>query len=93
MGINRNFVINNYNFRGISETKMKKKFLLWLCDYSYRIITYIFWIYFLFVIILDFFNINIGNVITYLFWLILGFYLGYTVALRVLKYLRETRNE
>jgi hypothetical protein len=71
---------------------MKERILLWLCDYSYRITSYVFWVYFLFIIVLDFFNVNMGKTIIYVFWLLLGFYLGYTVALRILKYMREKRN-
>jgi len=70
---------------------MKEKILLWLCDYSYRITAYLFWTYFLFVIVLDFFSVKLGKVVTSLFWLLLGFYLGYTAALCIMKYMKEKR--
>ena len=70
---------------------MKEKFLLWLCDYSYIIVGYIFWIYFLAIIILDFFDIEINKTLAYIFWLLSGFYLGYTVALQVVKYMQEKK--
>jgi hypothetical protein len=70
---------------------MKEKILLWLCDYSYRITAYLFWTYFLFVIVLDFFSVKLGKVVTSLFWLLLGFYLGYTAALYIMKYMKEKR--
>jgi len=70
---------------------MKEKILLWLCDYSYRIISYIFWGYFLIIIALDFFDKELNKVVIYLFWLLLGCYLGYTIALRVVKYMQEKR--
>ena len=71
---------------------MKERVLLWLCDYSYRITAYVFWLYFLGIIILNFFDIEIGKVLIYIFWLLFGFYLGYTVALQILKYMREKRS-
>lgn len=71
---------------------MKEKIILWLCDYSYRITAYIFWLYFLVIIILNFFDIEISKALAYVFWLLLGFYLGYTVALRIIKYMKEKRN-
>lgn len=70
---------------------MKDRILLWLCDYSYRITAYIFWLYFLVVIILNFFDIEISKALAYVFWLLLGFYLGYTVALRIFKYMQKNR--
>ena len=71
---------------------MKERIILWLCDYSYRITVYIFWAYFLFVIALDVFNVKLGKVVTFVFWLLLGFYLGFTAALRIMKYMRVKRN-
>ncbi len=71
---------------------MKERILLWLCDYSYRITAYVFWLYFFGIIILNFFDIEIGKALAYVFWLLFGFYLGYTVALRILKYMREKRS-
>ena len=71
---------------------MKEKIILWLCDYSYRITAYIFWLYFLAIIILNFFDIEISKALAYVFWLLLGFYLGYTAALGIIKYMEENRN-
>ena len=71
---------------------MKKRIISWLIDYSYRITTYIFWAYFLFIIVLDVFNVKLGKITTLVFWFLLGFYLGYTVSLQILKYKREKRN-
>ncbi len=88
-----NSSVDYYILRSTYETKMKEKILLWLCNYSYRITTYIFWTYFLFVIALNIFDIEINKIITYVFWLLLGFYLGYTIALRVVKYLQEKKRE
>jgi len=68
---------------------MKEKILQWLCDYSYRITIYLFWSYFLIIVILNFFDIKISKTIAYLFWLLLGFYLGYTIALKVFKFLNK----
>jgi hypothetical protein len=68
---------------------MKERIILWLCTYSYRILTYIFWIYFLFVIIYDALGKELSDMIVYLFWFLLGGYLGYTIALRVIKYMRK----
>ena len=70
---------------------MIERILLWLCDYSYRIITYLFWLYFLLVIALNFFDIKPSKIIAYVFWLLLGLYLGYSVALQAIKYMREKR--
>jgi len=70
---------------------MKEKILLWLCDYSYRITAYIFWLYFLGIIILNFFDIEISKALAYVFWFLLGFYLGNTVAIGIVRYMREKR--
>lgn len=86
-----NFIVDYYNLRSIYKTKMNEKILLWLCNYSYRITTYIFWIYFLFIIVLNFFDIEISKTIAYIFCLLLGFYLGYTVALRVDKHMKKKK--
>lgn len=91
MGFNRNFLADYYSFRSNYKTEMKEKILLWLCDYSYRITAYIFWIYFLFVYMLNFFDIEISKTIAYVFWLLLGFYLGNTVAIRIVTYMREKK--
>jgi hypothetical protein len=72
---------------------MKERTILWLCDYSYRITSYIFWVYFLFVVALDIFDIGLGKIVAYIFWLLLGFYLGFTVALKVVKYMRRKEIE
>ena len=86
-------VVNYYNyFRVDKKRKMKEKILLWLCDYSYRIISYIFWLYFLVIIILNFLDIEINKIMTYIFWLLLGCYLGYSLALHVVNYLDKNRN-
>ena len=71
---------------------MKESIILWICDYSYRITVCIFWVYFLFVIVLDVLSVKLGKVVTSVFWLLLGFYLGYTVALLIMKFIREKRN-
>jgi hypothetical protein len=68
---------------------MKKRILLWLCQYSYKIVSYIFNLYFLIVFILYFFDIKISNIVAYLFWLLLGIYLGYTMALKIIEYMRR----
>lgn len=70
---------------------MKERILLWLCDYSYKVISYIFWFYFLFIIALNFFDKELNKIVAYLFWLILGLYLGYTIALKVIKYMQKQR--
>lgn len=70
---------------------MKEEILLWLCDYSYRITAYLFWLYFAAIIILDFFDIEISKALAYLFWLLLGFYLGSTIELKIVRYMREKR--
>jgi len=67
---------------------------MWLYSlyyYSYRIITYLFWIYSLIIIALNFFYIEISKPIAYLFWLLLGLYLGYTLALQAHKYMQSKK--
>jgi len=72
------------------KEKFKEKFLMWLCDYSYRIIAYLLYSYFITIIVLNnFFNVRINKITSYLFWLLLGLYLGYTIALQVFKYLNK----
>lgn len=70
---------------------MKERIILWLSDHSYKITAYVFWAYFLFIIVLDILNLKRSKIITYVFWLLLGFYLGYTFALQILKYMRKKR--
>jgi uncharacterized membrane protein len=70
---------------------MKERILLWLCEYSYRIISYIFWGYFMVVIALNFFDKEINKIIAYIFWLLLGCYIGYSLALRIVKYMQKKR--
>ena len=73
---------------------MKEKLFFWLCDYSQRIITYIFWIYFLFIILYGFFleNDNIPLIMSYLFWLLFGIYTGFLLAIKVVNYMQSKRN-
>ncbi len=73
---------------------MKEKLLLWLCDYSQRIIAYIFWIFFLFIFLwyTIFSNNEIPKILSYCFWLLLGLYAGFNIAIQVVKYLQSKRN-
>ncbi len=71
---------------------MKERFFYWLCDYSYRIVAYVFWSYFLFIIALDVFNVKINKVLTFTFWLLLGFYLGYSFSLQIVRYMKGKSN-
>lgn len=67
---------------------MKEKIIRWLCEYSFRITAYIFGLYSLLIIALDFFDKEINKIATYTFWLLLGFYLGFAAAFQVAKYMR-----
>jgi len=71
--------------------KIKERIIFLLCIYSFRISANIFWIYFLVIIFLYFFDIEIGKTLAYVFWLLLGFYLGNAVAHRIFSYLRDKK--
>ncbi len=91
MDIDGYYIADNNSLRANYTKRMKDRLILWLCNYSYRITAYAFWIIFLYVLVLDVFNGHRSITISYLFWLLLGIYLGYSLALRVTKYLRMKR--
>jgi len=68
---------------------MKEKTLIWLCDNSYLIIQYLFYLGLFVVVGIRFFDISIGKIVAYLFWLLLGMYLGFAAALRAIEYMHE----
>jgi len=71
---------------------MKKEITLWILRNSYLIIKYTFWVYFLFIIGIDLFSIPTTGIVAFLFWLLLGIYLGYSLAILVIKRMENYRN-
>lgn len=71
-----------------------KKIKLWLYRYLYKTIYYVFWTYFLFIIVLDFFDVKLNGILILFFFILLGLYLLHTTILQILSYKkRKNQNE
>jgi len=68
---------------------MKEKTLIWLCDNSYLIIQYLFYLGLFVIVGIRFFDIGMSKIVAYLFWLLLGMYLGYAAALGAIEYMHK----
>jgi len=71
---------------------MKSKIISWIYSNSFKIVSYSFWIYFLFIIVFSFIKKQLTELTSYVFWILLGIYLGYSLAIRAVKYLEKERN-
>ena len=68
---------------------MKEKTLIWLCDNSYLIIQYLFYLGLFVIVGIRFFDIGMSKIVAYLFWLLLGMYLGYASAIGAIEYMHK----
>lgn len=65
---------------------MKNKILYNIAYYTHIIISILFWLYFLMYV---FFYRTLPNIYKYIFILLIGIYLGYTIAIWAVKYLKK----
>ncbi|MEX2410147.1 MAG: hypothetical protein WD607_02040 [Candidatus Paceibacterota bacterium] len=68
---------------------MKNRVLIWLAKNSYRIVSFLFWGFFLFIIIINQFDKEIGRIISFSFWFLFGVYVGYSISYYSFRYLKR----
>jgi len=70
---------------------MNKNVLSWLSKFYLKITEFLFGGYFLILIILNLMRIEIGKELSFGFFLIMGFYLGCQITIKVINYLQKNQ--